>query len=207
MVFLNFHSTAVSDPTRLVESINNNFDIMDRDYSGLFSNSGITVPPVNPDVAGVEWTNQDGLYKVTDDALAWTEPKLETWSSWTNLTLTAPFFGRSGFTPGIRVSNYKNVELRGCVQASSINDPWPTTGYSLVSSGQFVGQNLPEMTEVFPAGTHNGSLSTDFAWGYVYVTTTGAPQSLAIYLLQQGKRNSSGTFNWISLDGVRYKAA
>lgn len=206
MAFPNTSDTVNSSLVNVTNALSNNFDLIDAALSGLTDLAAVTTPSISPDTAGIEWVNESGLYKYRDDALTWQDPPEETWGSWQTLNMTAPYVARSGFVPAIRISNLKNVELRGQILAGAANPQWPDTGYQLVHSGQFQ-TILPELTEVFPIGAQTMTTAGQWAHGQCYITTIGSPLTLAIYMLPSGTRNTAGSNNFLCLDNVRFKAA
>lgn len=182
--------------------LNNNWDAIDTDFS-MLTGQATTTPPAGPGlVMGQEWINSAGKHMVYTGA-AWVESDVETWGSWVTLTLTAPYFPRSGLTPSIRISSHKNVEMRGVVQADNVAGAFPNTGvFGVINSGQFTTTYLPEMREVFLAAMHVASGATVAPQGSILVTTLGG--SLNVSVIAQGARTGN---NYMSLDQVRYKAA
>lgn len=199
--FPDLTNPVASDLVNVGTQLNTNFDNIDAGFTGLSSATGITTPPV-AGAQGAEWVNEDGLYKYQNGS-GWQNPSEETWGSWTNLTFNAPYVGHTN-AAAIRISSLKNVEMRGAVKYQTTTDPFPDAGYQLIHSGQF--QNiLPELTEVFPSSAQQ--VSTGYSWGYLYFTTIGSPLTLAIYAVQQGTRNASGTNNFLDFSNVRFKSA
>jgi hypothetical protein len=191
--------------TALVNEItqfNNNWDLIDAAFTSLWGDA-LTNPVVTGPDIGTEWINKLGKLVVWNGTV-WEEPRSETWGAWAAITITAPYRATPGNVPQIRKSNLNNVEMRGAIQLNVGSDPFPDTGYILVSSGQFaVGTGYcPEMTTKIPAGMDLTGVG--FTNGYIYLTVTGGPSTLAIYILPQGTR---AVGNSIKLDNVRYKGA
>jgi len=197
----NLHRTLASDFVDEDVSLNNNWDIIDASFTSLYSATGGS-PVVTGPVAGTEFMSSDGNLWVYDGS-AWVSAPQETWGAWTNLNATAPYVVKSGFGAQIRVSNLKNVEMRGGFQNTASGTPFPDAGYQVLSSNQFNSTYLPEMFSVFPAATMPQS-STVGQWsqGYITIDTTGG--FLAIRGTWEGTRPATG--GSISIDQVRYKA-
>lgn len=189
-----------SDVVNELTALNGNWDLVDVGYSSLYLPSGFTPSVPGTPSWGTEWVSGDGQYEAyTEDG--WVSPQSEHWGSWQNVTITSPYFSRTGDPIQLRVSLLGNVEMKGAVQANS--DPtigFPDTGYQLVNSGQFGTGYLPQVTEVFPAGMQ--PVSSGFSGGQIYLTVSGSPSKLAIYVLPQGTRDPST--NYITFDQVRY---
>lgn len=132
---------------------------------------------------------------------AWKKFTQETWGAWQTLNLLAPFVARTNFTPQYRVSNYNNVQFRGCVINTAGASAWPT-GYQEVNRGQILTPYLPSQLVVMNLSAAVAAAPTP-SKGQGYLTThPGPPISLRMYLLYE---NGPGGGNWIDISALTYQ--
>lgn len=196
--------TLATDVINEVTQLNNNWDVIDTKFSQLVQTGSVN--PVTGAVTGVEWHGSTPTVSSLQayDGTTWQAPQSETWGAWQTITLTAPYVAKAGDPPQLRVSNCKNVEMRGGIVNGSTPAPFPNSGYILINSGQFGTGYLPEMTAVTPIPGNLTTTAGQFVTGFSYVTVSGSPLKVAIYILLQGERSVN---NFLKLDGTRYKAA
>lgn len=203
MVYLNLSHTPNSDLVDPVAALNNKWDLIDSKFAAMDSGAspvgtGVTNPEQSMEFVGSGLATPD--IKVYDGAAYNGISTVETFGSWTNITLATNFNAVASRTPALRVSNLGRVQTRGAVQYQTGTTAWPT-GYNTVNSNQFVSSTWAPSVECIRntcAGPITGTTATSWAYGQVQVTiVTGF---LVINMFYQGAIAGSG--NYLDLSGL-----
>lgn len=131
---------------------------------------------------------------------------ITTWDAWANLSLRAPAVERPGFTPRIRVNQWKRqVMLSGGVLFNAAADPWPTGSDVEITADAAIGTNrapVPGGLSYYQAATSGIVAASGFASALIRVASeVGPPARTSIKIRFQG---DSGGGNFVMLDGLKW---
>lgn len=211
MVYFNFNY--VTDPpndefVNEETQLNDNWEELDTKLQGWNQKPSNIVAPIpvgtealDPQHPGDEY--RIAVYNGTD----WVRSlnHVLSWEAWQNLSLRAPAVERTGFTPRIRVNQWKReIMLSGGVQFNAALDPWPTGSDVEITSDTAIQSSLapaPGGRICYQAATAQVTGANTFASAVIAVNVEASPARVSIKVRYQG---DAGGGNFVMLDGLKW---
>lgn len=205
MVYFDFDFPVDTDQVNFTQLNDNWTDLATKINYWNQSPSAIIAPPVGTEAFDPQHVGSEDRIAVYDGTNWNLSLNHETsWNSWVDLTLRAPVVERPGWTPRIRINQWKReIQLSGGILYGAAAPAWPLTDVEIT-----LDTSISDTLAPAPGGLSFQQIASSqitaasgFASAVARVIKLVGPNKTSIFVRWQG---DAGGGNFIMLDGLKW---